>query len=660
MIDPDLSRLEMSQGTQPPSGLGERVLVGLAAVALVGGVLIALGNAVTDDDEVAQASPTASVAPSRTPQPVATPAPPRVATVVEPDVEIVPFQDPYRFGGWIRALRDLVIRQRPAMDAPEIGVLKTNDVARASQQDAQDDDAGWLSLDESQGWVATVADGEPLAHRYEYPRFESSGWVNRLTAGPGGFVATLTRSGDPYVNQFPAPAVSTDGARWRLGASQFDSWDGAVAWGPAGWLAAAYVSDASRGQIVLWSSSDGLRWSRLGMLAGVEYEYLGQLLGSDRGYLLETHPERGIGANEPGLWSSRDGLTWNEVVDPLVGRSRFSDRWIAAVPRGFYVYDANLVGPRPSVFSADGRRWSEVEGGPNGPNLQVTAYRDRLVAIDSREKAAPHVWSGSLANGQLTWGRWRQSDPVFTGGVVTQLVSDGRSLFAFGWDWGTQEPLVWTGDGEHWRRTPLPERFGGIPGMAAAWPGGVVVVGHRPSLRGDNPVFWHRTAVGEWLPEPDPVVPQVPDPPADACPALPADVLAFSVVDVGATIVCHGAAPITFRAWSVECNGCSGYYAGTAEPAWLLSPDLNQLYLSPAETSGDWQSTVILGPSLTYDRSLTSTWVEVTGHFDDPAARTCRLEPTVEELMWWPGPRSVIDQCRLAFVVTDVRVVSGP
>lgn len=661
MTDPELSRLEMSQGTQPPSGLGERILVALAAIALVGGLLIAVANAVADDDEVALASESPSVAPVRTPRPTATPAPPRVATIQEPDVEIVPIEEPYQFNGWIRALSDLIIRSRPALDAVEIGILKMDEIAMVSHQDLQVDEVGWLFLDERQGWVATVVDGELLAHLYEYPRFLSSGWINSLTAGPDGFVATLTSGSDSYAYEFPAPAASTDGARWRpAGSSPFDSWSSSLAWGPAGWLAASYVSDASRGRVFIWSSPDGLRWSRLGMLAGVENEYVGQLLGSDHGYLLETYSERGSNGNGTGLWSSLDGLTWNESVDPLVGRPRFGDRRIVAVSRGFYMFDASLVGPHPSAFSADGEHWSEVVDGPNGPSLQITASRDRIVAIDSREKAAPHVWSGSLANDRLTWGRWRQSDPAFSGGVVTQLSSDGRSLFAFGWDWATQDPLVWTGDGEHWRRSPLPERFGGLPLMAAAWPGGVVVVGHRPSLRGDNPVFWHRTAVGGWLPEPDPVMPEVPDPPADECAALPTDFLAFSVVDVGATIVCHGAAPITFRAWSVECAGCSGYMAGKAEPAWLLKPDINQLYLSPKERYGDWQSTVILSPSVTYDRFLTSNWVEVTGHFDDPTARTCHVEPAAEELAWWAGPQSVIDQCRQTFVVTEVAVVSGP
>lgn len=661
MTDPDLSRLEMSQGTQPPSGTGERILVGLAAIALVGGLLIAVANAVANDDEVAAASQSPSVAPVRTPRPTPTPAPARVAIVQEPEVEIAPVEQPYEFNGWIRAMSDLVIRSSPALEAMEIGVLKMDEILQVSQQNRPDDEAGWLFLAERQGWVQTVADGEQLAQFYEYPRFRSSGWVNSLTAGPEGFVATLTPTADPYSYEPPAPAISGDGVRWRLAnSSPFGSWFGSVAWGPAGWLAAGYVSDASRGRIVLWSSPDGLRWSRLGMLAGVENEYLGQLLGSDRGYLLETYPERGPGGNGPGLWSSTDGLTWNESVDLILRRSTFIERRIVAIARGFYMFDANLIGPHPALFSADGERWSEVVDGPNGPGLQVTAYRDGIVAIDAREKAAPHVWAGSVAKGRLAWSRRAESDSAFRGGVVTQLVSDGSSIFAFGWDWATQEPLVWTRETEHWLRTPLPERFGGTPLMAAAWPGGVVVVGHRPSLRGENPVFWHRTAVGGWLPEPDPVMPEIPDPPADQCSALPTDFLAFSVVDVGATIACHGAAPITFRAWSVECAGCSGYYGGRAEPAWLLNPEANQLYLSPKETFGDWQSTVVLGPSLTPDRSWTSNWVEVTGHFDDPAARSCRVEPSVEELAWWPGPRSVIDQCRLTFVVTDVRIVSGP
>jgi hypothetical protein len=69
---------------------------------------------------------------------------------------------------------------------------------------------------------------------------------------------------------------------------------------------------------------------------------------------------------------------------------------------------------------------------------------------------------------------------------------------------------------------------------------------------------------------------------------------------------------------------------------------------------------VHLAPNLAMNSGWTSHWVQVTGHFDDPASVTCR---------WYPDPvgggiaaipQSTVDQCRQEFVVTAVRVVSGP
>ena len=45
--------------------------------------------------------------------------------------------------------------------------------------------------------------------------------------------------------------------------------------------------------------------------------------------------------------------------------------------------------------------------------------------------------------------------------------------------------------------------------------------------------------------------------------------------------------------------------------------------------------------------------VTVTGHFDDPAASTCRSTFAIENYM--PAPEFVVLGCRTAFVVTDIQ-----
>ena len=657
MADRDLFDLEMSPGVQPPSGLGDRILVFVAGIALVGGLLIAMVNALPDAEEVAQASvaPSSTLAP--TPQPSPTPAPPRVVTIGQPPIEVQPVPQSSSFSGWIRAEVDVVVHAVAKFDAAETGVLRAGDFAYADQEGQPEDEPGWLHVQPPapQGWIATIDGGEPLVTRFSDPHHPVSGFISSLAAGPDGFVALAFSPGDSYTYGLARPVVSADGAVWRTGApSTFAGADvNGLAFGPAGWLAVGTVSGAASVQVWLWSSPDGLSWTRLGAMTGLADEYPGQLLGSDQGYLFQTYGGRG--GDGPTMWTSADGVAWQEVIGPLVGRS---DQWreTIAVSAGFYSWNE-----QSAAFSADGRIWAAVADGPGTNGLRMSGLEDQILAIDISGKTRdPQVWLGSVVGGVLSWSREAESDGIFTGAVVTQVVTRGSRAFAFGWERSTDAPVVWTGDGLHWLRAPLPAAFGGIPQIAAAGPAGVVAVGHRPTLRGENPIVWHRTAVGTWLPEEEPMLEFVPNPSLDACPAVPRDALEFFVLDVAAAISCFGDAPITFRVWAAACDGCSGGWTGVAQPSWLLSPSTNQLYLSPVESTGDWWSTVVVDPFLEMDPAWSDAQLELTGHFDDPAAATCHYEPSNDELLYWSGQQQYIDQCRQTFVVTEVTVVGRP
>lgn len=394
-----------------------------------------------------------------------------------------------------------------------------------------------------------------------------------------------------------------------------------------------------------------------------------QLLGSETGYLLETHEEIGGYPVSSTLWASADGLIWTESTVGIEIQGGAEERRIASVAGGFYMWDNGLGFVTPgftAAFSADGSTWSGVEhDAPNGVNLRLTGTQDRVVAIDhDRTTFDARVWSASVAGGRIVWERLEGSDQAFGGGVVTQVVSDGRRIFAFGWEWATEQPLVWTGNGVDWVREPLPASFGGLPIAAAAGPRGVVVLGYRHTFRGDNPIVWHRTAGADWLPEPDPLLPIVRNPAPDECPLLPTEILGLIVADTAAVVSCHGDAPITFQAFSVPCSDCYSWMEegeGNPQPAWLLNPGRNALYLSHEESNdGNYWSRVVLGPGITPDAVWTDTWIEATGHFDDPASETCRRDVTAESLSWWTGQQAVVTQCRLVFVVTDVTVLSPP
>jgi len=132
------------------------------------------------------------------------------------------------------------------------------------------------------------------------------------------------------------------------------------------------------------------------------------------------------------------------------------------------------------------------------------------------------------------------------------------------------------------------------------------------------------------------------------------------VVDAPALISCQGAAPFTFRAYSFACDQCYGTVDGNPQPAWLLNPTTNMIFLAPGNNQSSWSTSATLRPSLEADPAWLGTWIEVTGHYDDPEALTCRQDVTADSIEWWLGRYWLIDQCRTTFVVSDVKIVSGP
>jgi hypothetical protein len=123
MSDRDRFEVEMSPGMQPSGGAGERILVGLAVIALLGGLVIVAGKVLPNPGNVADASVAPSGIPIGTQRPAPTPAPARVLSVIEPDFSPEPVNQPVTFSGWVRAKADLVIRATPALDGADLGVF---------------------------------------------------------------------------------------------------------------------------------------------------------------------------------------------------------------------------------------------------------------------------------------------------------------------------------------------------------------------------------------------------------------------------------------------------------------------------------------------------------------------------------------------------------
>jgi hypothetical protein len=284
-----------------------------------------------------------------------------------------------------------------------------------------------------------------------------------------------------------------------------------------------------------------------------------------------------------------------------------------------------------------------------------------VVGLDLSADLRIRAWAGSVGDG-LTWIRDPDTEAAFAGAMVSGLTSDGRRAYAFGWDIQTERPQVWIGTDAGFTRSTLPAAFGGIPRFGVAGPSGVAVVGARITLRGESSIFWHRTSVGTWAPEQRPVIPLIPEPDPAACPPPPRDLLEFIAFDPVVGVICHSGEAITLRAWSSRCDWCGGPSDEPwATPAWLTQAEQNYLLLDPIQTSEVGSSiSMILPPDLPRSPDWDETWVEVTGHFDDPAATTCRASAASIASQWYTGAWQVVLGCRLQFVVSSVQVVDGP
>lgn len=149
------------------------------------------------------------------------------------------------------------------------------------------------------------------------------------------------------------------------------------------------------------------------------------------------------------------------------------------------------------------------------------------------------------------------------------------------------------------------------------------------------------------LPSPIPVPTQTP---AADCVNPPPDIAALSVV--ADPVACYGNAPLTFDAtW---LGGGEADCPSAPEPAWLACSPFSLQPFGDTRKVGAPQLFVAVDPSVSFSPAEPFAQVRVTGHFDDPAAQTCRetqLGGGAETLV--PAAET-IEGCRRTFVVTQV------
>jgi predicted small lipoprotein YifL len=146
---------------------------------------------------------------------------------------------------------------------------------------------------------------------------------------------------------------------------------------------------------------------------------------------------------------------------------------------------------------------------------------------------------------------------------------------------------------------------------------------------------------------PSPVPTQTP---AADCVNPPADVT--SLINVGDPVACYGSAPLALDAtWS---GGGVADCPSAPEPAWLACSPFSLQPLGDTRKVGAPQLFVAVDPSVSFSPAGPFPQVRVTGHFDDPAALTCRETQLGGGAATLAPAADTIESCRRVFVVTQV------
>ncbi len=120
----------------------------------------------------------------------------------------------------------------------------------------------------------------------------------------------------------------------------------------------------------------------------------------------------------------------------------------------------------------------------------------------------------------------------------------------------------------------------------------------------------------------------------------------------GDPVACYGDAPLTFDAtW---LGGGEADCPAAPEPAWLACSAFSLQAPGDTRKVGPPQLFVAIHPSASPSiPSEPYAQVRVTGHFNDPAAQTCR-ETQLGDAATVAPAADTIERCRRVFVVTEV------
>jgi hypothetical protein len=317
--------------------------------------------------------------------------------------------------------------------------------------------------------------------------------MNSVTAGGPGLVAV--GNDGSFLNPDAAVWTSVDGITWSRvphdeavfgGGNRGVNgrWMWSVTAGGPGVVAVGTAGDSLA---VVWTSPDGITWSRVphdaAVFGGESIQVMLSVTAGGPG-LVAVGSTGSLRDEDAAVWTSPDGITWSRVPYDEAVFGGATMRSVTAGGPGLVAVGSAELGDdsRAAVWtSPDGITWSRVPhdeavfGGAGGQWMSsVTAGGPGLVAVGGSGVGGDQgptvtrdavVWT---SRDGITWSRVPDDEAVFGGESfrsMSSVTAGGPGLVAVGWDEtvGDEDAAVWTSpDGITWSRVPHDEAvFGG-------------------------------------------------------------------------------------------------------------------------------------------------------------------------------------------------------
>jgi hypothetical protein len=585
--------------------------------------------------------------PSPLPTPMATERPPVASDRGQPVLAVV-------------LVDNLRLREEPG-DGKRVGSLAEGDIVSvAGEPPHVIDGTEWYYVEAGHqrvGWVSRGSTDDPYLQLRSTAPVKLPATIEGVAIGDNGFLAWGWLRNRSDEEATAAMLTSADGVTWER--SSLEPGPRRVvstaAWGPAGWFAATRNPYRDKpGEI--WHSADGNSWVRFDS-NGLDGWIGESMAAGPLGYAMSVRNDD----YDYDIAFSTDGRSWR-IRHPVFGGEgpggsfRVFPSQSGLVATGI---DPEEGGSTQMALTRDGVHWKDLGWGM--PSMQTYHI-----------EAAGYIWSVFIDDGD---GRVRiQRAPVaelrdlefdmrrqdameerLTDSMVTALVSSGDHVLMLAYDRSTGAPHLWsTVDGEAWSEGAEGSFGGLVPSILQGGHAGFIAVTEEATLAGGNPVLWHSTDGETWTADDGSSFGVVKSPRIGDCPALPSDYVEWRLVPGVLAADCFGDASITFRAWLTVGCGCGGYVPGIFEPAWLASPFASfGLVWLPYENKYGGCGSGVAGPDLGKVPEP-QQWVHVTGHYDDPAATTCRYRPDETYPYLATTSAQLMQECRSRFVVTNV------